>query len=177
MKIGFVKPLCLLFAVWWSSILLADSQVEELFNAVNKSNVEQVAALLEKGVDVNASLKGRGTDFYAIMLVRNAEVARLLITAGAKVDVTDGKDGKSALHWVIERTCSAEVAEVLIEDGGADPNATVSSDEFPYPLTTLDWALMFCALGGEADGVIEMLLNYGGDGKFYRELLEKKNKE
>ena len=179
MKISSVRYLCLLFVVWWSSALLADSQVEKLFYAVNKSNVEQVELLLEKGVDVNASLEGRGSKFYAIMLVRDVEVARVLLAAGANVNITDPKNKMNALHWVIYRTCDADVAEVLIKEGGADPNATtpvhpdygLSTPEHLLPVTPVDMALMTCVAEGD---LIEMLLKYGGDGKYYREIIENK---
>lgn len=171
MRTCLVKKFFLLAAVGWSFTLSADPQVEQLFNAVAESDVRQVVLSLEDGVDVNANLKG----FYAIMLVEDVAIARLLIDAGAKVDVVDGKRGMNALHWVIERSCDADVAEVLIEEGGADPNATAPSDGFlsPYPLTPVDAAMIVCTMGTGDTSVIDMLLAYGGDGKLYREMLQR----
>lgn len=170
MRVCLARKLFVLVAVGWSLALSADPRVEELFNAVAESDVRQVVLSLESGVDVNASLKG----FYAIMLVKNVEIARLLIDAGAKVDVVDGREGKNALHWVIERSCDADVAEVLIAKGGADPNATIPATGF----TPVDTAVS-CAMFTGDTSVIEMLLSYGGDGKLYRELLqaEKEDRE
>jgi len=168
MRTCLVRKLFVLVAVGWSLALSADPQVEQLFNAVAESDVRQVVLSLESGVDVNASLKG----FYAIMLVEDVAIARLLIDAGARVDVVDGREGQNALHWVIERTCDAEVAEVLIEEGGADPNATAPATDIFPPLTPVDAAMMFCAMGTGDTSVIEMLLDYGGDGKLYREMLQ-----
>ena len=158
-----------------SQALSSDSQVEEFFTAVNQSNIEQVERLLMSGVEINSTLEFRGTRFSAIMLVRNVEVARLLIELGAYVDRVDPKYKMNALHWVIYRTCNAEIVEALIEDGNADPNATTpfhpdfGSDSPVTPVTPVDMAVMTC----NDDGVLEMLLKYGGDGKFFRELLEK----
>jgi len=152
-----------------------DSLVKEFLTAVNRDDVKQVSQLLQSGVEVNATLEARGSKFSAIMLVRGVEVARLLIDAGAKVDSIDDKNKMNALHWVIYRTCDAEVAEVLIKEGGADPNATTPfhPDFGPdSPVTPVDMAVMTCYEGG----LIEMLLKYGGDGKFFRELLEKNAK-
>ena len=76
----------------------------------------------------------------------------------------------NALHWVIYRTCDPDIAEVLIKKGGADPNATTPfhPDFRPdTPVTPVDMAVMTCS----DESVIEMLLSYGGDGKFFRELL------
>lgn len=153
-----------------------DSLVKEFFTAVNQSNVEQVERLLMEGVDIDATLPYKGTRFSAIMLVRNVEVARLLIEVGGNVDEVDRKYKMNALHWVIYRTCDPEIVEALIEDGNADPNATApfhpdyGPEDTPItPITPVDLAAMTCPDGS----VIEMLLTHGGDGKYYRELLER----
>ena len=174
MRTCLVRKLFVLVAVGWSFGSQANSQVEELFNAVATSDVRQVVLSLESGVDVNASLKG----FYAILLVEDVAIARLLIDAGAKVDVVDGKRGMNALHWVIERSCDADLAEVLIEEGGADPNATAPSNGLsPYPLTPVDAALMACTMGTGDTSVIDMLVAYGGDGKLFREMLQREKED
>lgn len=152
-----------------------DSLVKEFFTAVNQSNVEQVERLLMEGVDIDATLPYKGTRFSAIMLVRNVEVARLLIEVGSNVDEVDRKYKMNALHWVIYRTCDPEIVEALIEDGNADPNATApfhpdfGPDTPVTPVTPVDMAVMTC----DDDSVIDMLLAHGGDGKFFRELLER----
>ena len=176
-----MKILVILSLLLSSQALVArDSLVKEFFIAVNRDNIKKVSRLLKSGVDVNATLPYRGTGFSAIMLVRGVEVARLLVDAGAKVDSVDDKNEMNALHWVIYRTCDPDVAEVLIKKGGIDPNITapfhpdygLKTPARFTPVTPVDMAAMTCADGS----VIEMLVRYGGDGKFFRELLEKNAK-
>ena len=170
-----MRFLIVLSLLWSSQALSSDSQLEKLFEAINSNDAEQVASLLESGIDVNASIQQGDEKFYAIMLVRNVEITRLLLDAGAKVDVTEKDGGLSALHWIIVRTCDGDIAEVLIKEGGADPNAIASSTDIsPNPITPLDMAITACFMG---DGdILDVLVKYGGDGKLYRELLEKNTK-
>ena len=173
-----MKFLIVLSLLWSSQTLSSDSQLEEFFVAVNRDNVEKVSQLIQSGVDVNATLEARGTRFSAIMLVRGVEVAQLLINAGANLDLTDKKNKMNALHWIIYRTCDARVVEVLLKDGNADPNTTApfhpdfGPDTPVIPVTPVDMAVM-TGCDDRGGDVIGMLLKYGGDGKFFRELLEK----
>jgi len=118
---------------------------DELFDEVKKGNLARAQHLISGGADVNAdngdgwtpllygAMNGHGkvakallaagadvhaTSLYgktALMLAKNADVAKVLLDAGAKPDVQN-TDGWSALHFAVIRK-RKDVVNVLIDVG------------------------------------------------------------
>lgn len=65
-----------------------------LFCAVEKSDLEMIKYLIEKGADVNAYNKNGAT---ALHIAADLEIVKLLVEKGAYLDVNDD-DGKIPLH-------------------------------------------------------------------------------
>ena len=74
--------------------------------------------------------KKREVSMYPQDVPDHVAVARLLLQAGASVDVQDD-DGRTALHWASGNGLVA-VAKVLIDEGNAD--MTLRSNEGSSPL-------------------------------------------
>jgi ankyrin repeat protein len=89
---------------------------EGLYDMIaNGRDVESIKSLLKRGAD--ADVRG-GCYKTPLMIVENAEVAKLLLERGADVNARDLDDGKTALMLVK----NTEVAKLLLERG-ADVNA------------------------------------------------------
>jgi hypothetical protein len=71
---------------------------EELFDAVKNGNTKKVEALLDKGADVNAKLKGRETVLHGAALKGQSDMVELLIRKGVDVNAREDKYGATPLH-------------------------------------------------------------------------------
>ena len=89
-----------------------------LKSAISAQNVEFTELLISKGADVNAS----SSLYYAL---GNGTLTKILIKAGAKVNVADAQ-GRTPLHYV---SCP-QSASLLIE-AGANINAISSGQDTP----------------------------------------------
>ncbi len=158
---GKVSVGCLLVFTW-ASVLFASADVESFFDAISEGDLARVESLLAEGVDVNASIAG----ITALMVVKDVEIAELLIAAGADVNAVYEKDGSSVLHIAAGRHCNAELVRVLIE-AGADVNAKRPGTY----VTPLDYAVG-CAFGTGDTSVHEVLLAHGGEGELFHQLWE-----
>lgn len=78
---------------------------------------EIVLFLVQKGADVNLASHVAITP---LMVANNAEIARALLKAGAKVNAKD-ETGETALHWKCGDAGDDEIVTALIE-AGADVN-------------------------------------------------------
>lgn len=98
----------------------APSQMEQrtdrLNDAISSDDTAKVRELVGYAVDINQQNSSGQT---ALMNARNGEIARILIAAGAKVDVRDSYD-MTALMYAAQ-TGHADVAGELLK-AGADPN-------------------------------------------------------
>jgi len=92
-----------------------------LHEAVKKSDVHAVEALLKKGNIVNckdSSTNGLTPLQYAVQK-DNYELAKILIEHSALVEKTGGELGQTSLHHAIENDCSIALIELLIQNGKA----------------------------------------------------------
>ena len=104
--------------------------------AARTGNHEAVKKHLAAGTDVNAKEWQFGTPLHHATMGGHKEIAELLISAGAKVNVKGGFVDGTPLHWAAYDGRN-EIAELLIT-AGADVNANSDDDGTP-----LDWAIKY----------------------------------
>src|SRR5215470_13842095 len=120
-----------------------------VIDAAMTGNRDAVRTLLQSGADVNTALGDGMTALHYAATRNDAELAKMLIVAGANVKATTRLGGYTPL-LLASRTGNAAVLDTLVA-AGADPNsATVNG-------TT---ALMFAAASGKTDAV-KLLLDKG----------------
>ncbi len=98
-------------------------EVTPLHVAVYKNNVECVELLLSCQADCNAQTKGLSKKDTPLHVAQKAEIANMLIQAGASVKIKN-RFGHTPLYVALfgsHRFCCVEVAQCLV-DAGADIN-------------------------------------------------------
>ena len=141
--------LCLTPAAW------ADDPGESLMTAVMYNEPQQVAALLEKGADVNYRAPGSGsTPLMMACTYGFSDIARLLIEKGADVNL-QAENGATALIGACRR--HPEVAKLLLANGA---KVDIVSAATAGPFT----AAVLYALGKNGDtSLAALLLEKGAD--------------
>ena len=104
--------------------------------AARTGNHEAVKKHLAAGTDVNAKEWQFGTPLHHATMGGHKEIAELLISAGAKVNVKGGFVDGTPLHWAAYDGRN-EITELLIT-AGAEVNANSDDDGTP-----LDWAIKY----------------------------------
>jgi hypothetical protein len=106
----------------FASLNLKTSDVESLFDAVEKQRFDDVKALVQKGVDVNSSDKDElNAPLHKAVLNDSVEIAEFLVANGARIQVHD-QDENTPLH---EAAHSGNIAIVeFLLANGADRYAT-----------------------------------------------------
>ena len=132
--------------------ILRASDAPLLVSAVRDGDVEAVRSLLRQGADANAA-EGDGLSTLHWAARRGEpEIAKILLDAGATVDVRTRNGAYTPLHEA-SKAGNALVARVLLE-AGADPAArTTTGDATP---------LHFAAISGSA-AAVEVLLESGAE--------------
>ncbi len=120
------KPLLLLFALLLIPVATpAQNPKQELndqfFEAVRKGDVPAVAALLDKGVDVNAKFRYGTTALFKAAERGHTEVVKLLLARGADVTVKDTFYNTTAMSWALDNK-HIEVIRALLEKDTASVN-------------------------------------------------------
>jgi ankyrin repeat protein len=119
--------------------------------AVQSGDREAVRALLKKGLDVNESQGDGTTGLHWAAMKGDAELARMLIYAGANVRATTRLGGYTPLY-LAARGGDADIVAALLA-AGADPKAVTSSGATP---------LMIAAAAGDTR-TITVLVENGSD--------------
>ena len=89
--------------------------------AVRKDRIDEVRALISKGVDVNArDAFGDNAGLHWAASLGQAEMARLLIDNGADLNIRNN-EGDTPLHWAAKEGQKELVVILIIH--GADVNA------------------------------------------------------
>ncbi len=105
-------------------------------------------ALLKKGVDVNEAQGDGTTALHWAAMKGNAEVAQMLIYAGANLRATTRLGGYTPLYLAAKGGHSAVVAALLA--AGADPKATTTNGTTP---------LMIAAAAGDTKTITSLVEN------------------
>lgn len=108
--------------------------------------------MLKKGADVNGTAEGGGTALIIASVYCRAEIAKILIDAGADVNLVEEVNGDSPLHLAAEQGC-VSIMTMLLESG-ANPNLRNELQGYT-PLMTATEA-------GQFDSV-KLLLSKGSD--------------
>ncbi|HZN07627.1 MAG TPA: ankyrin repeat domain-containing protein [Pyrinomonadaceae bacterium] len=147
---------------------------DQLFEAVRKGDAAAVAALLDKGADVNAKFRYGQTALFKAAEKGNASVAKVLLDRGADVTVKDTFYGATAMTWAMSnghtdvvrllfekdssnadevlmtgvRSSNEELVKVVLNKGGAKPQ-------------TLTAALVASMANPKNAGIVELLKKAG----------------
>lgn len=165
-----------------------------LADAAMKGDAASVRTLLATGADVNAARGDGMTALHWAAETGNAEIAEILVNAGAILEVTTRLGAYTPLH-VAGRKGAAEVIRVLL-DAGANPGTVAATGSTPLHLVAgagsaagakhlLDAGadvnaragdarqtpLMFAAAADRAD-VVTLLMETGADPNITTTLME-----
>jgi ankyrin repeat protein len=92
------------------------SELIDLMLALRSNKGNEIESMLKHGtIDVNATLSGGGTPLQSAAGMGRAEIAELLLNAGARIDDADNR-GETALHLAIANRHPA-VVDLLIARG------------------------------------------------------------
>ena len=131
------------------AVLRADDR-SQLISAVRQGDRDGLAALLKKGVDVNATEADGSTALMWASYRDDGESAALLIQAGANTNIAN-ELGATAL-WAASMNGSVAMVGRLLQ-AGANPNLALLAGETP---------VMVASRSGSAD-VVEQLLAKGAN--------------
>ncbi len=126
----------------------ADSPVAD---ATERGDLEAVRTLLRDGADVNTAQSDGMTALHWAATHNDAEIARILLYAGATPRATTRLGGYTPLHMA-SRSGSTDVAQLILE-AGADPNV----------FTSTGVTAMHFAADADAAGVVALLAAHGAD--------------
>lgn len=114
------------------------AECEQLRLLIAGGKVDDAAALLEKGFDIDAKIGDKGTALHYAVAAGQIGIVELLLKRGANLAVRD--DNRSAPLHIAAQAKRADICKVLL-DGGADVNLTGcdgsdGSDRTPLHLAT-----------------------------------------
>jgi len=129
-----------------ASIVAADGS--PIANAAMNADRESVRALLKKGLDVNEAQGDGTTALHWAAIKGDAEMAQMLIYAGANVRATTRLGAYTPLYLAAKGGHSAVVAALLA--AGADAKAVTSNGTTP---------LMIAAAAGDTKSITSLIEN------------------
>ena len=143
LRVDVLGPLLLALLFGWGGMATGDSPVAD---AAMYDDVDAVRELLEQGADVNAPRGDGMTGLHWAALNGNAEIARLLIDAGADLEAATRLGTHTPLH-VAAKEGHGELVEILA-GAGADVAAVTGTGAMP---------LHFAAASGDVRAVVALL--------------------
>lgn len=132
-------------------VLFAGSAYADIWQSLEKGDVQAVRDELAKGIDVNSQATDGRTLLIHALYSDQVDVAKMLIAQGADVKKAVERDimqGQTALHWARD----AELVKMLLARG-ADVNAKDADGNTP---------LHVAAVKAPRD-VVELLVAHGAD--------------
>ena len=136
-----------IIALSFAAVLTAQSSAQ-IANAAQNRNREAVHALLKKGLDVNEAQGDGTTALHWAAMNGDAEMARMLIVAGANVRATTRIGSYTPLYLAAKGGYSDVVAALVA--AGADTKATTSNGTTP---------LMIAAAAGDTKSINSLIEN------------------
>jgi ankyrin repeat protein len=134
-------------ALSFAVVVTAQSQAS-IANAAQNGDRETVKALLKKGVDVNEAQGDGTTALHWAAMKGDADMARMLLVAGANVRATTRLGSYTALYLAAKGGYSDVVAALLA--GGADAKAVTANGTTP---------LMIAAAAGDTRSITSLVEN------------------
>ncbi len=138
-------------AAWCSALLLSASAPSPVADAAMKRDIASTRELLRSGADVNAAHGDGMTALHWAATHDDADLARMLLYAGANARATTRLGGYTPLH-LASKSGRLGAIKALV-DSGAPVNARTSTGATP---------LMLAAASGSTDAVT-LLLDGGAD--------------
>ena len=89
---------------------------DQMWEAARKGDAAAVAALLDKGADVNAKFRYGATALFKAAERGNVEVVKVLLARGADVKVKDTFYGATALTWALQNDHFETVRAIVEKD-------------------------------------------------------------
>ena len=132
-----------------------------LSDAIIEGNLSEVESHLKKGGTINYLDEYGFTPLIQAAIVKNNDIAVLLLKAGARVDIVDAS-GQTALHWAIDHD-NNDLVQMLLKQG-ANPNSYTAHGQ---P------ALFYPILRGRKP-LINMLIQHGADINFAKDYINAK---
>ena len=132
-------------------IAAADKDAKSVADAAMRKDADSVRALVKEGGDVNAAQGDGMTALHWSAMNADADVASMLLAAGANVRATTRLGGYTPLH-LASQNGAAKVVDALLA-AGAPIGATTTTGATP---------LMLAAAGGHTDAV-KALLDHHAD--------------
>ncbi len=133
---------------------------EQLWEAARSGDAVAVAALLDKGADVNAKFRYGTTALFKASERGHAEVVKLLLARGADVTVKDTFYGSTAMNWALDGE-HLEVIKALMEKDSASIGDVLMTGVRGAKVVLVEMAL---AKGGvKAETLTSALVTAEGD--------------
>src|SRR6185503_9685261 len=130
------------------AVVINAQSAAQIANAAQQGNREAVHALLKKGLDVNEAQGDGTTALHWAAMKGDAEMAQMLIVAGANVRATTRIGSYTPLYLAAKGGYSDVVAALLA--AGADAKATTSNGTTP---------LMIAAAAGDTKSINSLIEN------------------
>jgi ankyrin repeat protein len=130
------------------AVVLGAQSAASIANAAQNGDREAVRALLKKGVDVNGAQGDGTTALHWAAMRGDADMARMLLVAGANVRATTRIGSYTALYLAAKGGYSDVVAALLA--AGADAKAATSNGTTP---------LMIAAAAGDTKSINSLIEN------------------
>jgi ankyrin repeat protein len=134
-----------------------ERKLMELSYAVSSGDADTVKALLSEGISADSEIGNSGITL--LMQAKNAQIAKLLLDAGADVNRRD-KSGRSVLHHIANREADSLMVALLLR-AGANVNLKDNSGETPLKAAGLLFTEKISPEWGKT--IVPLFVNAGAD--------------
>lgn len=131
---------------------------EALIQAAQEGNINIVTQLLKQRINVNFNNKNYGTALHCACEYGHEDIATLLLSNGADINITDANLGMSPLH-IASRNGQSDIIEVFLKYG-ANINCKDSDGDTPLHVAFMCIRTLYYL---QDYGVIQVLLDNGAN--------------